>query len=405
MKSISLYTGAGGLDLGFEAAGFETAIAVEMDGHAVRTLQDNRDWVILHDSIQNLKSDEILKTGKLQNGEADILIGGPPCQPFSKSAYWVTGDTKRLNDPRASTLEHYLRVLRDTQPRAFLVENVPGLGYKSKDEGLRLLERTIEDINQESGLAYTAQSRVLNAADFGVPQERQRLFIIGHREGTHFDFPSPTHGLGEDCEPFGKELPKPLTAWDAIGDLEDDDDPQLALSGKWADLLPSIPEGMNYLHHTDRGEGLPLFGWRTRFWSFLLKLAKNRTSWTITAQPGSATGPFHWKNRRLSSTELSRLQTFPDDYRILGGKAAVQRQLGNAVPCVLGELLAREIRNQLLDQTIVGHRKLLGVPRGTPPPPEPVQPVMEKYSELVGDYSDHPGTGQGPGALRRVTND
>ncbi|NLG64254.1 MAG: DNA cytosine methyltransferase, partial [Actinobacteria bacterium] len=262
----------------------------------------NREWPVIDRNIHDVPSDEILATAGLREGDAHLLIGGPPCQPFSKSGYWASGDARRLDDPRASTLEAYLRVLRDTQPKAFLLENVAGLAYRNKDEGLVLLRTTIESINRAVGTSYAMSVALLKASEFGVPQDRERVFIIGQRDGLEFRFPTPTHSpdrlLG--TEPV-------RTAWDAIGGLEDDDDPELRMTGKWADLLPSIPEGQNYLHHTDRGDGLPLFGWRRRYWSFLLKLSKSLPAWTITAQPGSAIGPFHWRNRRLSMRELARL--------------------------------------------------------------------------------------------------
>lgn len=103
-KALSLYTGAGGLDLGFEAAGFETAAAVEIDSEAVATLRANRPWPVIDRDIHWVTSSEILATPGLVEGEADVLIGGPPCQPFSKSGYWASGDTKRLDDPRAGTM-------------------------------------------------------------------------------------------------------------------------------------------------------------------------------------------------------------------------------------------------------------------------------------------------------------
>lgn len=387
-KVLSLYTGAGGLDLGFEAAGLETAVAVELDPEAVATLRHNRGWPVLDRDIHTISSRELLETAGLAEGEADALIGGPPCQPFSKSGYWASGDTLRLGDPRSGTLGAYLRVLRDTLPKTFLLENVPGLAYRGKTEGLALIARTIETINRDRGVSYTLNTAKLNAADFGVPQIRERVFVIGARDGAEFTFPEPTHA-------------RPATAWDAIGDLEEDDDPALRLRGKWADLLPSIPEGENYLWHTERGGGLPLFGWRRRYWSFLLKLAKALPSWTIQAQPGPASGPFHWKSRRLSARELCRLQTVPDDYTVLGNLAAVQRQLGNAVPSALAEALARAMRRQLLGDKVDLRSRLAPVPRGMVPGAEPVGEVYPKYLHLVGSHAAHPGTGLGYGAAAR----
>jgi DNA (cytosine-5)-methyltransferase 1 len=174
------------------------------------------------------------------------------------------------------------------------------------------------------------------------------------------------------------------------------------MRGKWAALLPSIPEGENYLFHTDRGGGKPLFGWRRRYWSFLLKLAKNRPSWTIQAQPGPAIGPFHWENRRLSTRELCRLQTFPDNVCICGGRTSIQRQLGNAVPSLLAEVIAREIAVQLLGKRrVLAPPKLLPPDRSPAPPAERARTVPRQFLELVGDHTPHPGTGLGNSALLR----
>jgi DNA (cytosine-5)-methyltransferase 1 len=398
LRVISLFTGAGGLDLGLEAARFETSVAVEMNALACETLRANRDWSVLEGDINSLTSDEIAAAGDLKVGEADLLVGGPPCQPFSKSGYWRLGDSKRLNDPRADTLTAYLRVLRDLQPKAFLLENVHGLVYKGKDEGIRHLEEAVEGINREIGTSYSFRWKILNAADYGVPQTRERVLLVGSRDGREFDFPQPTHIdpslIGSDL--FGV-LEKPwATAWDAIGDLNDEPHPDLRVRGSWGDLLPAIPEGQNYLYHTDRGGGLSLFGWRRRYWSFLLKLAKNRPAWTIQAQPGSAIGPFHWKSRRLSIREMCRLQTFPEGYRIIGGATEAQRQLGNAVPSLLAEVLGREIRRQLLRKPCTETEPMLMVHQRLPvPPPEPIAEVPSKYLHLVGEHEPHPGTGKG----------
>ncbi len=399
-KLISLYTGAGGLDLGFEAAGFETAVAVEIDPEAVATLRHNRDWPVLDRDIHSIPSTELLAAAGLIEGEADALIGGPPCQPFSKSGYWASGDTLRLEDSRAGTLGAYLRVLRDTLPKTFLLENVPGLAYRGKSEGIELIEKSIRKINRDRGTLYDLAVARLNAADYGVPQLRERVFVIGSRDGKGFSFPAPTH-----TGPSGGQLPLGLkphsTAWDAIGDLEADPEESLRARGRWADLLPSIPEGANYQWHTARGGGESLFGWRRRYWSFLLKLAKGQPSWTIQAQPGPAIGPFHWKNRRLSARELCRLQTIPDDYSVLGSLSSVQRQLGNAVPAALGEVLARSIRQQLMGDEVTLDLRLIPASRGPVPRRERVRPVPQKYWHLIGDHEAHPGTGQGYAAVKR----
>lgn len=392
-KAISLYTGVGGLDFGFEAAGFETVAAAELDAAACTTMRLNRSWPVLEGDIHGYSSAEIMSAGGIKPGEADILIAGPPCQPFSKSSYWVNGDALRLDDPRADTLTAYLRVLRDTRPKAFLLENVYGLAYKDKDEGLRYLLKGIYQINAETGCNYSVTWKMLNAAHFGVPQIRERVFLVGSRDGTPFDFPRATHCAADDDDLLSEGLEPFRTAWDAIGDLpESPDDPFLKVGGKWGDLLPSIPEGNNYLWHTNRGGGQPLFGWRTRYWSFMLKLSKRLPSWTIQAQPGSAIGPFHWKNRKLTAQEMCRIQTFPDGLVFDCSRTDAQKMLGNAVPSLLAEVLAREIRYQLLGEQNARDSLVLLPPVRTPiPPPEPVQPLAKKYRHLIGEHPDHPG--------------
>ncbi|MFC1806439.1 DNA cytosine methyltransferase [Planctomycetota bacterium] len=399
LKLISLYTGAGGLDYGFEAAGFRTCVAVEFDHDCCRTIRANRDWPVIDANIHDTPSQGILDAAGLPVGEVDCLIGGPPCQPFSKSAYWVNGDTKRLDDPRANTLGAFMRVVDDTLPKTFLLENVHGISYSGKEEGFLLLARLLADINKRRGTGYEISWAVLNAAAYGVPQIRQRFFLVSHREGGAFRFPAPTHVTPSgraDAKPdlFDVCLEPTVTAWDAIGDMVPAPSERLHVNGRWADLLPSIPEGENYLWHTNRKCGLQLFGWRRRYWGFLLKLAKNRPSWTIQAQPGAAIGPFHWRSRRLSVEEMARIQTFPKNLEYAGGRTSVQKQLGNAVPSLLAEVLAREIADQFFGTTLSEVRQLAVELKRPIPPPEPVAPVPRKYLSLVGDHPDHPGEGR-----------
>lgn len=396
-KAISLYSGVGGLDFGFEAAGFQTSVAVELDAVACRTMRLNRKWPVLEGDIHDFTSADILNAAGLRPGEADILIAGPPCQPFSKSSYWVNGDALRLDDPRADTLMAYLRVLRDTTPKTFLLENVYGIAYKNKDEGLRYLLKGIAQVNAETGCNYSVSWKMLNAAHYGVPQIRERVFLIGSRDGDAFEFPRQTHCKAADTLLQDSGLEPYRTAWDALGDLpENPDEPSLKVGGKWADLLPAIPEGENYLWHTNRRGGKQLFGWRTRYWSFLLKLSKRMPSWTIQAQPGSSIGPFHWNSRKLSTQEMCRLQTFPDGLVFDCGRTDVQKMLGNAVPSLLAEVIAREVRRQLLTDGRVSKKlELLPPVREPVPPPVRVKPVPAKYHAMIGEHDDHPGEFRG----------
>jgi DNA (cytosine-5)-methyltransferase 1 len=401
-KVVSLYSGAGGLDYGFEAAGFETVFTNDSDHDSCETLRLNRKWPVVERSIFDVPTEEILAIARAGAGEIDVLTGGPPCQPFSKSGYWARGDAARLNDPRAATLDAYLRVLEELQPRAFLLENVYGIAYSEKNEGIQLLLRRIDQINRRTGARYRPKPAVLNAAWFGVPQLRERFFLIGARDGATFEFPKAAFtAICDDQRPL-HPLPSYRTAWDALADVRPSDDEDLEIRGKWSRLLPSIPEGQNYLYHTERGGGMPLFGWRRRYWNFLLKLAKRLPSWTIQAQPGPSVGPFHWENRRLSRRELCRLQTFPDDVNVCGNRMSAQRQIGNAVPSLLAEVLAREIRTQLLGfRPLSTPLHLLPPDRSPAPPPEPVHGVPPEYQRLAGRHRAHPGTGKGPRSVQR----
>jgi DNA (cytosine-5)-methyltransferase 1 len=375
--------------------------AIDFDSDSCETIKANRAWPVICDDIHNVPSLAILDTARRTREEVDVLIGGPPCQPFSKSSYWVNGDSRRLDDPRSTTLHAYMRCVEDLLPNTFVLENVHGISYSGKEEGFLLLEKLTRQINQRAGTKYALSWQVLNAADYGVPQIRSRFFLVGHRDGKIFRFPQPTHSGGLEVLggaelqlQLGSHMPH-VSAWDAIGGFVPPADENLNAGGYWADLLPSIPEGENYLWHTNRKGGLQLFGWRTRYWSFLLKLAKCRPSWTLQAQPGPAIGPFHWESRRLSTEEMARLQTFPRDLKYVGGRTSIQRQLGNAVPSLLAEVLAREIAQQFFGVGFVDEPKLTVRLRRPIPHPEPQLAVPEKYLVHIAEHADHPGEGKG----------
>ena len=400
LTAISLFSGLGGLDIGLQCAGFAVRLAVECDPVAVETIEANKLFPVARYAgatarIEELSSGELLSQAGCSASEVDLIVGGPPCQPFSMAAYWSNGGSEPLRDPRARTLREFFRVVRDIRPRVFLLENVQGFAFEGRTKALEYVRQEIKSINRSRGTEYRLDLAVLNAADYGVPQTRKRLFLVGHTKPEAFRFPLATHAAaGNGLEPW-------IRSWDVLWDLDGTPSDLLALAGKWADLVPSIPEGRNYLHHTARGGGKPLFGWRTKYWSFLLKLARHRPSWTLQSLPGPASGPFHWLNRRLSARELGRLQTIPDRIGLPPNIKEAQRLLGNAVPSLMGEVMGREIRTQLLG--CEGSQELTLLPQRTsrPIPPLATKTVPRKYWDLRGVHAPHPGTGLGPNAVRR----
>jgi DNA (cytosine-5)-methyltransferase 1 len=342
--AISLFSGAGGLDLGVEAAGYRVAAAVEVDDDAADTMEKNFKHLaspVIRQDIFELPTRELLRAAGLRGRERpDVLVGGPPCTPFSKSGFWLEWKRAGL-DPDASLLQAYTRVLAEARPRAFIVENVYALTYRNK-ASRPAFERLTKEII-EAGYDYSW--RVLNAADYGVPQLRPRLFIVGARRGLPVpELPEATHGGRWERRQTGGGPRAHVTSGDALKGLSAPPEPEETLRGRWANLLPEIPPGANYLHFTpERGHPEPIFKWRSRYWSFLLKLDPDRPSPTIQAKPGPNVGPFHWENRRLRVAELRRLFTFPDDFEFVGSRASVQAQVGNSVPPLLAKSVARAL--------------------------------------------------------------
>jgi DNA (cytosine-5)-methyltransferase 1 len=381
---LSTFTGVGGLDLGLESAGFAPIGCVEIDETARRSLKLNRpEWPLLEPGdLQVLAESLEPEDVGLRQGELTLLAGAPPCQPYSKAALWAPTAWNGLADARATPLHAFLTLVHRFLPRCIVLENVPGF-VRGHHSALPVLLSALDAVNQSHGTTYVLHQRVIRAEDYGVPQRRQRAIVIAFRDGFSPAWPEPTHAEA------------PLSAWDALHGIGEPEE-ELRVAGKWADLLPSIPEGRNYLWHTNRGGGKPIFGYRTRYWSFLLKLAKAEPAWTIPAQPGPSIGPFHWLNRPLAVPELLRLQTLPPEWVVEGKRREQILQVGNATPSLLGERLGRAIAARLGAE----------VPRGTLrhrieraqhiPPPEPVHPVPARYKRLVGDHPDHPGTGLGP---------
>jgi len=351
LTAFSLFAGAGGLDLGVEQAGYRVVYAVENEPVAVETLGRNRMRFFPHLpetrplDITTLDPRQLMREIGVQKGDLDLLVGGPPCVAFSKSGFHL--EYKRAGrDPKANLLDDYLRFLEALRPVAFLMENVFGLAYKNQSAAF--FKRLAAGIRE---LGYSLSHEILNAADYGVPQNRQRLFVIGARDGRLLGFPRATHWGAHERRNRPRDAHRLLphvTAGQALRGLRTKPEPEEQVGGRYGHLLPEIPPGENYLHYTaERGHPKPLFKWRSRYWTFLLKLDSERPASTIQGQPGPYVGPFHWDNRRLRVPELKRLQGFPDEFDLAGSRRSIQLQVGNSVPPPLGAVVAIALREQL----------------------------------------------------------
>ena len=333
---ISLFSGAGGLDIGFKKAGFHTLYATDVWNIACETLKKNiiADEVFCGD-IRNID----FKAIKNRYTNIDVLIGGPPCPPYSQTRHYLIGKADGFEDEHAGfAVPEYFRALEDINPKVFFFENVDGFSFKTHEDEFNFLKTKSQE------LGYNISYKVVNSANYGVPQTRKRFICVGVKKTLPpFVFPEETHG---DPEKNTGKLPW-VTCGEAIGDFDDitEEEKNQRPGAKDYDLLCEIPAGDNYLFFTEkRGYPNPKFKWKSRYWTFLLKLSPNRPSWTIQASFSTNQGPFHWKNRFLRIEELKRLQTFPDDYALCGDFKEQWRQVGNAVPAEMACVIAKAIK-------------------------------------------------------------
>ena len=337
---ISLFSGAGGLDIGAEMAGAKIKVSVEIDKDSVATLRlnDPRKEVLIFDIDivdVDFKPFRTLATPQ-------ILIGGPPCQPFSKNGYWVKNENRLIErDPR-NMLSQFLRAVLEAQPSGFLFENVESLLHPTNRETLAIFLRAAEQ------LGYACTLYRANSADFGVPQIRKRVFVFGVRT-SRIPIPAPraTHSAKPEVDGLlGHEgVGHYIMGFDKAKYFEPS---EIANEGTYFPELINVPAGKNYiaLAHVDGHEG-KTFRSGSRFWNFLYKLHPDLPSITIAAQPGPWVGPFHWNNRRLRVPEIAAIQTFPANYKFVGNRRSVQKQIGNAVPCLLGEAMVRHLMEHI----------------------------------------------------------
>ena len=333
---VSLFSGAGGLDIGFEQAGFDVAFATDIWDVACETLKVNSQ------SSKNIVCGDIRKIDfrKLleEKGSIDCLIGGPPCPPYSQTRHYLIGKADGFNDANTGfAVPEYFRAVQELSPKVFLFENVDGFSFKTHTFEFDFL------LKKSAELGYEITYKVINCANYGVPQTRKRFICIGVKKGLiPFVFPKETHSEnGEDGKLPWVNCEEVIGEFDSITEEEKKQRP----GTKHYELLKQIPPGDNYLFFTEkRGCKNPIFKWKSRYWTFLLKLSPKRPSWTIQASFSTNQGPFHWRNRFLRVEELKRLQTFPDDYILMGDFKEQWRQVGNAVPTKMSYILAKKIK-------------------------------------------------------------
>ncbi len=328
MKVISLFSGAGGLDLGFEKAGFTIAMANEYDPKIWSTYEKNHAAPLIRGDIRTIKESDF-------PDDVDGIIGGPPCQSWSEA-----GSLRGINDARGRLFFDYIRILKKKQPQFFLAENVSGMLSNRHSEAVKNIVKMFEQCG------YDVTINLVNAADYGVPQDRKRVFYIGFRKdlNVRFVFPKPTTPLKKDK----------LTFRDAIGDLD-------------GTAVPALPKNktngrLNILNHeyfTGAYSTIFMSRNRVRAW--------DEQAFTVQASgrqcqlhPQAPKMLFVEQNkrifvpgkealyRRLSVRECARVQCFPDDFEfIYENLDNAYKMIGNAVPVELARIVAENIRNEL----------------------------------------------------------
>jgi DNA (cytosine-5)-methyltransferase 1 len=370
---ISLFTCGMGMDLGFEKAKFQTVYANDITKFACNTIKKNRPEIPCDEGdITEISSKEILKKSNYKKGEIDVVIGGPPCQSFS-----TAGMRKGLDDKRGMALLEFIRVIRDVQPKIFVFENVPGLKSISKKrvsfyDRMALDKKTLtsdqkygslfeEILNEFKKIKnYNFEWKILNSADYGVPQKRKRLILIGSRVADSKIIFEKIEQNAKYADPVkAKELGK--KSWRTLRDALDglkDDKMECTKFPKWSKYLKHIPPGgcwvnlpenlkkeaMGHAADTDDPKKKGKQGGRT---GFFRRLSWEKPSPTLVTSPSQmATCICHPdETRPLTVREYARIQGFPDNWSFEGSLSQKYRMIGEAVPVELARIIAETIKN------------------------------------------------------------
>lgn len=318
---VSFFCGGGGLDLGLNAAGFKTGFATDIEPSFCTTVSSNLKTIAEPHDIIELKGSYIRE--RMGSATVDLVAGGPPCQAFS-----ILGQRNSIGDPRGKLVFEYARLIRELKPKAFVFENVPGILTVNKGQDWASI---LEFFRKTTG--YELHWKMLNSADFGVPQIRKRVFIVGLRDaGLPFAFPMPTHQAPGEEDLLGSREPW-LPAKLALRGVKGlpNHDIRIHCDRVRNRYIKIAPGDRDRKDHTDR-------------------IHPERPSGTVLV--GSAAGggrPFIHPTtpRHITVREAARLQSFPDWYKIRGTGTQQYRQIGNAVPPMLARAVGGAILNVL----------------------------------------------------------
>ena len=312
---VSLFSGCGGLDLGFEQVGdYKTLWANDFKHEACETFRNHFGNVIFEGDIEKIDpyTDKTIPT-------CDLILGGFPCQDFS-----IIWKQPGLNGERGNLYKSFLRFVDAKKPLAFVAENVKGILTANKRKAIKQI---VEDF-QNIAPGYIVKPHLYNFADYGVPEFRERVLIVGIRidTGFYFEHPKPTHGEGEGLLPY-------VTVGDAFKGVEDVpfNNEHLNVQERTKKIISLIPEGGNF---TSIPKDSPFYV-KGMISHVYRRIHRNEPSKTIIAAGGGGTWGYHYpENRPLTNRERARIQAFPDDFIFYGNTTEVRRQIGNAVPPV-----------------------------------------------------------------------
>lgn len=358
---VSLFSGGGGLDLGFLNAGYNVVWAIDNNSNAVNTYKEN---IGHHIRCADITQEDVEHIPK-----ADVVIGGPPCQSFSLAG------NRHVEDARGQLVWRYIEIIKHVKPKAFVFENVTGLlsaRNSEKESIVELLKKAFQDIG------YTVEMNVMNAAEYGVPQKRKRVIIVGLQGDKKFVFPKPIYGdANSGLKPF-------VTVKEALGDLpkatnnenesvtyekapQSDYQKRMRSSGENTvseHFMPTLSEldkyiishvkpGGNYMDipkdvNSKRIQRLQKDGGHTTCYGRMLSSEPSYTINTYFNRPNVGCNIHYSEDRLITVREALRLQSFPDNYRIISSsKQGRNLIVGNAVPPMLAEVIAKKLKKEI----------------------------------------------------------